>query len=103
MKLIIAENQFDKLNEDIKAFQTHVNPLGQRWDNERAKLKEYLVNYGRTMVSRENGKEYKTILDDFVSNLLGINYCICVQWDSMTNTPGDIIYVRAYDKFMPKQ
>ena len=51
------------------------------------------------MISRENGKEYKVILDSFLSNLLGINFCVCIQWDSMTNIPGEIIYVRAYDKF----
>ena len=53
----------------------------------------------KNMISRENGKEYKVILDSFLSNLLGINFCVCIQWDSMTNIPGEIIYVRAYDKF----
>lgn len=102
MKLKLTENQLDKINEEMGIFHTSATPLGQRWHNERAALKKYLVNYGRTMISKENGKEYKTILDTFVSNLLGINYCICVQWDSMTNIPGEIIYVRAYDKFAPK-
>lgn len=54
------------------------------------------------MISSENGKEYKVIFDTFLSNLLGINFCVCIQWDSMTNIPGEIIYVRAYDKFRPK-
>jgi hypothetical protein len=51
------------------------------------------------MVSRENGKTYKVIYDKFLSNQIGINYCICIQWDTLTNEAGDIIYVRAYDKF----
>jgi len=75
-------------------------PLRQRWHHERKSLKEYLINYGQNMISRENGKEYKVIQDTFVSNLLGMNFCICLQWDSLTNTPGEIIYVRASDKFI---
>ena len=94
MELLITENQLKKINEDV-------NPLAQRWHRERFLLKDYLVKYGRTMISRENGKEYKIIFDTFLSNLLGINFCICIQWDSMTNVPGEIIYVRAYDKFRP--
>ena len=80
-------------------FVIDVNPYKKRWTTERSSLKKYIVNYGETMISRENGKEYKVILDSFLSNLLGINFCVCIQWDSMTNIPGEIIYVRAYDKF----
>lgn len=92
MELLITEQQLRKLNEDV-------NPYRKRWMAERASLKKYIVNYGETMISRENGKEYKVIFDTFLSNLLGINFCICIQWDSLTNMPGEIIYVRAYDKF----
>lgn len=95
MELLITENQLRNLSEDV-------HPLSQRWHHERFVLKDYLVKYGRTMISSENGKEYKVIFDTFLSNLLGINFCVCVQWDSMTNIPGEIIYVRAYDKFRPK-
>ena len=100
----LTEEQFNRINEDILPFQgPEATPLSQRWHNERSKLKNYLISYGQTMISLENGKEYKTILDSFISELLGINYCICVQWDSLTNIPGEIIYVRAYDKFRLKQ
>lgn len=92
MELLITEQQLRNLNEDV-------NPYKKRWTTERSSLKNYIVNYGETMISRENGKEYKVILDSFLSNLLGINFCVCIQWDSMTNIPGEIIYVRAYDKF----
>lgn len=95
MELLITENQLRKINEDV-------NPLSQRWHHERFVLKDYLAKYGKTMLSKENGKEYKVLFDTFPSNLLGINFCICVQWDSMTNMPGEIIYVRAYDKFTPR-
>ena len=92
MELLVTEQQLRNLNEDF-------NPYKKRWTTERSSLKKYIVNYGETMISRENGKEYKVILDSFLSNLLGINFCVCIQWDSMTNIPGEIIYVRAYDKF----
>lgn len=92
MELLVTEQQLRNLNEDV-------NPYKKRWTSERFSLKKYIVNYGETMISRENGKEYKVILDSFLSNLLGINFCVCIQWDSMTNIPGEIIYVRAYDKF----
>ena len=93
MKLLVTENQFNNI------FRPKTNPLKQRWHHERSVLKNYLINYGTTMISKENGKEYKVILDTFISELLGINYYICIQWDSLTNMPGEIIYVRACDKF----
>jgi hypothetical protein len=62
-------------------------------------LKRYLINYGEIMVSKENGKYYKVVYDTFLSNMIGINFCICIQWNTLTNEPGDVIYVRAYDKF----
>ena len=96
MKLLVEQNQFNDI------FKPKHNPLRKRWNRERKLLKDYIVNYGQTMVSKENGKEYKVILDTFISNLLGINYVICVQWDSLTNIPGEIIYVRAYDKFIQR-
>jgi hypothetical protein len=51
------------------------------------------------MTSKENGKEYKVLYDATLSSKLGINYCICIQWNSITMEPGNIIYVRAFDKF----
>lgn len=92
MQLLITERQLTNLDENV-------NPYKERWMSERRSLKNYIVNYGDTMISRENGKEYKVLFDNFLSNLLGINFCVCVQWDSLTNTPGEIVYVRAYDKF----
>ena len=92
MDFLITESQYIKLNEAA-------NPLYGRWHQERTTLKNYLINFGDIMVSKENGKMYKVIYDKFLSNQIGINYCICLQWDSLTNEAGDIIYVRAYDKF----
>ena len=75
------------------------NPFQKRWKHEREILKNYLANYGEIMTSKENGKEYKVLYDATLSSKLGINYCICIQWNSITMEPGNIIYVRAFDKF----
>lgn len=75
------------------------NPFKQRWKREREILKDYLVNYGEIMTSKENGKEYKVLYDTMLSTRLGINFCICIQWNSMEMRPGNVVYVRAFDKF----
>ena len=75
------------------------NPFKQKWKHEREVLKNYLVNYGEIMTSKENGKEYKVLYDTMLSSRLGISYCICIQWNSMEMRPGNVIYVRAFDKF----
>lgn len=75
------------------------NPFKQKWKHEREVLKNYLVNYGEIMTSKENGKEYKVLYDTMLSSRLGISYCICIQWNTMEMRPGNVIYVRAFDKF----
>ena len=88
------------INEEVVADgSAEHNPYKKRWKYERDALKNYLVNYGELMTSKENGKQYKVLYDQFISGRLGINYCLCIQWNSMTNKPGNIIYVRAFDKF----
>lgn len=96
-KILITEQQLRNLHEEFDK-----GPYRDRWFHERQTLKNYLINYGQTMISRENGKEYKVIQDPFISGQLGINYCICIQWNSLMNIPGEIIYIRASDKFAPK-
>ena len=91
------------INEEVVADgNADHNPFKKRWKYERDTLKNYLVNYGELMTSKENGKQYKVLYDQFISGRLGINYCLCIQWNSMTNKPGNIIYVRAFDKFTRK-
>ena len=93
-------NKYINLNEEIVADgNPDHNPFKQKWKHEREVLKDYIVNYGEIMTSKENGKEYKVLYDTMLSSRLGINYCICIQWDSMTMEPGNVIYVRAFDKF----
>lgn len=75
------------------------NPFKERWKQERELLKGYLFKYGQVMTSKENGKQYKVIYDSMLSQNLGVNYCICIQWDPIARETGNIIYVRAYDKF----
>ena len=88
------------LNEEIVADgSANHNPFKERWKREREALKSYLVNYGEIMTSKENGKQYKVLYDASLSSKLGINYCICIQWNPLTMEPGEVIYVRAFDKF----
>ena len=56
------------------------------------------------MQSKEDNKEgrvYKVYYDKLISDLIGYNYCLCVQYDEVKNKPKSTVYVRAYDKFTP--
>lgn len=77
------------------------NPYKERWDAERKALKDFVSNYGKLMQSRENGKLYKVYYDKTLSELIGYNYCICIQWDSVEMKPKSVLYIRALDKFSP--
>jgi len=104
-KILEIAKRFVKqsLNEEVVADgNADHNPFKQRWKHEREMLKNYLTNYGEVMTSKENGKQYKVLYDASLSSKLGINYCICIQWNPLTMEPGNIIYVRAFDKFTRK-
>lgn len=91
------------LNEEVVADgNADHNPFKQRWKHEREVLINYLLNYGELMTSKENGKQYRVLFDDMLSNRIGMNYCLCIQWNPLTMEPGNVIYVRAYDKFTKK-
>lgn len=80
------------------------NPYKQRWKAERDALKNFIANYGKLMQSKEDdkgGKLYKVFYDKTMSNLIGYNYCICVQWDEQQLKPKSTVYIRALDKFTP--
>lgn len=77
------------------------NPYKNRWDAERKALKDFVSNYGKLMQSRENGKLYKVYYDKTLSELIGYNYCICIQWDNIEMKPKSVLYIRALDKFTP--
>jgi hypothetical protein len=80
------------------------NPYKKRWKAEREALKNFVANYGKLMQSREddkNGKVYKVYYDQTISNLIGFNYCLCVQWDEIQLKPKSVVYIRALDKFTP--
>ena len=92
-----------ELNEEIVADgNADHNPFKERWRHEREVLKNYILTYGELMTSKENGKQYRCLFDDMLSQRLGYNYCLCIQWDPLTMESGNIIYVRAYDKFTKK-
>lgn len=83
---------------------TEDNPYEKRWKAEREALKSFVANYGKLMQSREDnkgGKLYKVYFDETMSNLIGYNYCICVQWNEQEMKPGSTVYIRALDKFTP--
>lgn len=83
---------------------TEDNPYEKRWKAEREALKSFVANYGKLMQSKEDnkgGKLYKVYYDETMSNLIGYNYCICVQWNEQEMKPGSTVYIRALDKFTP--
>ena len=77
------------------------NPYAKRWREERQALKDFICNYGQVMQSKENGKLYKVYFDQTLSQMIGYNYCVCIQWDQYEMKPKSIVYIRAYDKFTP--
>ena len=93
------------LKEEIVADGSSTsNPYKKRWKAEREALKNFVANYGKLMQSKEDdkgGKLYKVFFDKTMSNLIGYNYCICVQWDEVQMKPKSTVYIRALDKFTP--
>lgn len=98
-QIMVGKNGVNLKEEIVADGNPDHNPFKKRWKHEREVLKDYIVNYGEIMTSKENGKEYKVLYDTMLSSRLGINYCICIQWNTMTMEPGNVIYVRAFDKF----
>ena len=88
------------LSEEIVADgNSEHNPYSKRWKAEREALKSFISNYGKVMTSKENGKEYMVYYDDCISNLIGVNYVLCLQWDRINMKPKSTVYIRALDKF----
>ena len=91
------------INEEIVADgNSEHNPYKKRWEAERKALKDFICNFGKVMTSKENGKTYKVYYDKTLSQLIGYNYCICLQWDAVTLKPKSVLYIRALDKFTDK-
>lgn len=85
--------------ETVADGNSKYNPYKKRWDAERKALKDFICNFGKLMTSKENGKTYKVYYDKTLSDLVGYNYCICLQWDQIEMKPKSILYIRALDKF----
>ena len=91
------------INEEVVADgNSEHNPYEKRWKAERKALKNFICNFGNVMTSRENGKQYKVYYDKVLSQLIGFNYCICLQWDPIQLKPSSTLYIRALDKFTNK-
>ena len=112
----IVYDRYNSIDEGISKFKNAItllkeewvgdgnsehNPYKERWDAERKALKDFVSNYGKLMQSRENGKLYKVYYDKVLSELIGYNYCICIQWDEVEMKPKSVLYIRALDKFTP--
>lgn len=103
-EILMRPNVACFLKEEVVADgNSEHNPYRKRWREERKLLKNFLTNYGRVMTSKENGKEYKVYYDTMLSQMIGVNYCICIQWDSISMKPSSTIYVRALDKFTDRR
>ena len=88
------------INEEVVADgNSEHNPYKKRWEAERKALKDFICNFGKVMTSKENGKTYKVYYDKVLSQLIGYNYCICLQWDAVNLKPKSVLYIRALDKF----
>lgn len=88
------------VNEEVVADgNSEHNPYKKRWEAERKALKDFICNFGKVMTSKENGKTYKVYYDKTLSQLIGYNYCICLQWDAVNLKPKSVLYIRALDKF----
>jgi len=101
-QIMVGKNGYELKEEVVADGNADHNPFKQRWKHERETLINYLVNYGTIMTSKENGKQYKVLFDEMLSSRIGINYCLCIQWNPLTMEPGNVIYVRAFDKFTNK-
>ena len=101
-KDVITLLKEENLNEEwVADGNASHNPYKKRWDAERKALKDFVSNFGKLMQSKENGKLYKCYYDKTLSNLIGYNYCICIQYDSVEMKPKSVLYIRALDKFSP--
>lgn len=102
-KIIVSPRQAKILKEEVVSDgNADHNPYAKRWRFERDSLISFLVNNGILMTSKENGKQYYTFFDKMLSDYMGMNYVICVQYNPDDLTPGSIVYIRAQDKFTPQ-
>ena len=102
-KIIVNEKQFKLISEEVVADgNSDHNPYKKKWDAERDSLISFIVNNGKLMTSKENGKKYYTLFDEMLSKYMGINFVLCVQYNEKDLKPGSIVYIRAQAKFTPQ-
>lgn len=100
-KVYSFKNEIKRIiNEEVVADgNAEHNPYEKKWEAERKTLISFLVNNGTLMTSKENGKQYFTYFDKTLSDAMGLNFVLCVQYNQQTLEPGSIVYIRALDKF----
>lgn len=80
MKILLTENQLSSiiLNEyNIADGNASHNPYKKKFENAKERLKKLIDIQGKTMVSMENGDEYKVYEIVSLGQMLGTRYCIC--------------------------
>ena len=110
----ISSESYDKINSIYEAVKhlkkmlseevvadgnAEHNVYSKRWKQEREDLKNFILHNGKMMTSKENGKRYFVYYDQSLSELVGNNYCVCLQYDPFTLKPSGTVYIRALDKF----
>ena len=110
----LISNIYDEVNSITESVKKHINeevvadgnaehnPYAKRWKQERDTLKNFIINNGVLMTSKENGKLYKVYLVNELTNLIGYNYALCLEYDPYTMDIGSTVYIRAFDKFTRK-
>lgn len=103
--ITLSEKQFNllvkkMLNEEVVADgNSEHNPYAKKWKHQKDSLRDFIVNNGILMQSMENGKVYKVVYATDLSNLIGIEFVYCVQYDQQKMEPVGTSYLRALDTF----
>ena len=114
MRVILSEQQFNKyiLSELSTALDnsntyngtadgnSDHNPYRKQIEVNNQVLDKYLDTFGKTMVSIENGKEYKVMELSQLANLTGKRFCICQLIKD--KKPYGAIYIKPFFSFRLK-
>lgn len=114
MRVILTEQQFsnyilselstalddsDKYNPTADGNLVH-NPYRKQIEINNQVLDKYLHTFGKSMVSIENGREYKVIEISQLADLTGKRFCICQLIKD--KKPYGAIYIKPFFSFRVK-
>lgn len=98
-QIVIKKKDLSLKEETNADSNSEHNPYQKKWQRQKDVIRDYVVQYGSIMQSMENGKTYKVLRDNDLSNYLGIEYAYCVQYDKNTMKPIGTVYLRSIDTF----